>query len=108
MESWSATVSPFSSVPSRSSSPVEAANIELGGICWESPTTTTALERPMAPMASATRIWEASSKTTTSKSTDPTGRYLETECGLMSRQGVRSSRTGPVFSMISRMDPPRF
>ena len=49
----------------------------------------------MAPMASATLIWEASSKTTRSKSMAPGSRKRAAESGLVRKQGVSSLMMAP-------------
>ena len=66
-----------------------------GGICCESPATTQAAARPSAPMASGTVIWDASSKTTRSKSIAPGAMNRASESGLTSTHGVIAAITSP-------------
>ncbi|CPU63528.1 Uncharacterised protein [Mycobacteroides abscessus] len=83
-------------------------NIEVGGICFESPTMTTDRPRPIAPIASGTRIWDASSNTTTSKSTASAGRNRATDVGLMRKHGVTCVTRDPKRCSSWRTErPPR-
>ena len=56
-----------SSGSSSSELPPALANAVLGGICLLSPTMMTAFALPIAGIAAATLIWDASSNTTVSK-----------------------------------------
>src|SRR3954463_16461146 len=68
---------------------------EVGGICLLSPTTTAARARPSAPIASATRICDASSNTTRSKSPAAAGKNRATESGDTSTQGITAVISSP-------------
>ena len=71
-----------------SSPPDDGSANDVGGICLESPTTTAARARPSAPTASATRICDASSKTTRSNWPAAAGKNRATESGDTSTHGM--------------------
>ena len=60
----------------------------VGGSCFESPATTACRPRASAGMASAGRIWLASSNTTTSKYGLSDGSSWETTSGLITQHGL--------------------
>ena len=62
--------------------------MRVGGICLLSPTMTALVPRPRAPMAWSTVTWDASSKITTSKCTDPGATKVAREAGLTMKQGA--------------------
>ena len=94
---------------SSSSSMVALASAKLvGGICLLSPTTTTDFARPIAPTASATRICDASSNTTMSKTPGLAGKKRATESGLINVHGRICVIRSPKFSISARtVMPPR-
>ena len=92
-----------SSKSSSTNAPEFDENTFDGGICRLSPTTIPAFPRPRAPTAWAVRTCEASSKTTTSKSMDPTGTRVATESGLIRKHGIASAKALPYFEMRSRI-----
>mmetsp|Transcript_49430 Transcript_49430/g.163737 ORF Transcript_49430/g.163737 Transcript_49430/m.163737 type:complete len:441 (-) Transcript_49430:1303-2625(-) len=75
-----------------------------GGICFESPATTTALPRPMAPTALAVVVWEASSKTTRSNVHLSGSRYRATLPGLASTHGMSAPITALWSQSSLRID----
>ena len=76
---------------------------DVGGICFESPTTMTAFDLPMAPIELATRICDASSKTTRSKGGSCGSRKRTHESGLARTQGVTLLITPQCFAKIVRI-----
>ena len=69
--------------------------VAVGGICRGSPTMTAERPRPMAPTAAATRIWDASSKTTMSTYRRRAGRKWAIESGEARMQGVSAVTRSP-------------
>ena len=98
----------WNSASTASASSIDSSAKTDGGICFESPAMTAASARPRAPTASATVIWDASSKTTRSKLIDPGGTNRASESGLTSTHGVIAPITSPYSSTSRRtLKPPR-
>ena len=107
MDSISKPSNPSSISSSSSPSSVRTWATEVGGICLESPTTMTALALPIAPIEWATRICEASSKTTKSNGGKSGSRKRTHESGLAKTQGVTFVTT-PQFLASSVLIGVRF
>ena len=97
----------MSSMSTSSSSTCEVEKKLVGGICFGSPTTTSALPRATAPTASLVGICEASSKITISNFSRATSTYCATDMGLISIHGQSLGSKVGMLSIIERMELPR-